>query len=182
MSLTIVRFADADIQPWRNGGGVTHELWRVPASGDFKLRMSIATVAGDGPFSMFPGVDRVLILLEGHGFDLVGTAGRRTVTLSSPCLKFSGDEVWACSLIDGPVRDFNVMVRRGLQVRVSRIGPGMLAHGECFVLALVDGVVVGRDTLNRYDLARVAARGGAAHVEAPEGGALLVSTAPVAAR
>ncbi len=178
MSLSIVRFADAAVQPWKNGGGVTHELWRVPASGEFNLRMSIATVASDGPFSVFPGIDRVLALLEGNGFGLSGPAGRRTVTLPGQSIEFAGEEEWACALLNGPVRDFNVMVQRGLSVRVSRIGAGLLPQGDCFVLALVDGIKVssawGGDTLNRYDLGRWAEIAGAAYVAAPEGGALLV--------
>lgn len=187
MSLTIVRYGDAAVQPWKNGGGVTHELWRAPASGEFNLRMSIATVAGDGPFSILPGVDRVLTLLEGSGFALAGPAGRRTVTPSSPGLEFAGEEEWECTLFDGPVRDFNVMVRRGFPVRVSRIGPGLLPPGERYVLALVDGVEVvsaawGGGTLNRYDLGRCDEIGGAVYVEAPEGGALLVEVGEVEAR
>ena len=187
MSLTIVRFGDAAVQPWKNGGGVTHELWRAPASGEFNLRMSIATVATDGPFSLFPGVDRVLTLLEGNGFALAGPAGRREVTLVGQSIEFAGEQVWECSLLNGPVRDFNVMVRRGFPVRVSRIGLGMLPRVDCFVFALVDGVEVysaacGGGTLNRYDLGRWDEIGGAAFVEAPEGGALLVSTAAAPSR
>ena len=59
--------------PWKNGGGVTHELWRTPKAGpEFDLRISIAEVAANGPFSLFPGVDRIITLLSGGGFRLAG--------------------------------------------------------------------------------------------------------------
>src|SRR5665647_2813187 len=65
--LGIVRFAELPVIPWRNGGGVTRE---VVASGgsdpqDFDWRISIADVSQSGPFSAFPGVDRVITLVEG---------------------------------------------------------------------------------------------------------------------
>ncbi|OJT17017.1 hypothetical protein BO221_47220 [Archangium sp. Cb G35] len=56
--------------PWKNGGGVTRELWKLPHPFDparFLARVSIATVGASGPFSVFPGVDRTLMILEGAG-------------------------------------------------------------------------------------------------------------------
>ncbi|MBM7325185.1 HutD family protein, partial [Agrobacterium sp. S2] len=47
--------------PWKNGGGVTTEIIVHPAKAsmaDFDWRISMANVAQDGPFSIFPGVDR----------------------------------------------------------------------------------------------------------------------------
>src|SRR5665811_1616202 len=69
--LGIVRFADLPVIPWRNGGGVTREVVASGASvasggsggsdpRDFDWRISIADVSRPGPFSAFPGVDRVI--------------------------------------------------------------------------------------------------------------------------
>ena len=56
--------------PWANGRGVTREIAvaRAPdgSSAPFLWRASMADLDGDGPFSAFPDVDRVLVLLEGE--------------------------------------------------------------------------------------------------------------------
>lgn len=44
--------------PWKNGGGETVEIAIFPADASvetFEWRISMATVANDGPFSIFPG-------------------------------------------------------------------------------------------------------------------------------
>src|SRR5665213_802608 len=57
--------------PWRNGAGVTHEIMRVPAQGEpFSWRLSLATVASNGPFSAYPGYQRAVALVDGAGFRL----------------------------------------------------------------------------------------------------------------
>src|SRR5205085_4350551 len=50
-------------QPWRNGTGVTREIARWPATGEYDIRASIADVTTDGPFSTFPGYRRWSVLL-----------------------------------------------------------------------------------------------------------------------
>ncbi|MER7604642.1 HutD family protein [Nocardioides sp. NPDC127503] len=51
--------------PWRNGLGRTRELLAGPG-----WRLSLADLAAPGPFSSFPGSDRVHLPLEG-GYTLV---------------------------------------------------------------------------------------------------------------
>jgi environmental stress-induced protein Ves len=41
--------------PWKNGGGVTRELLAWPGGGDWQVRISVAEIEADGPFSSFPG-------------------------------------------------------------------------------------------------------------------------------
>ncbi|XES00502.1 HutD family protein [Streptomyces sp. S1D4-11] len=56
--------------PWKNGGGVTREIVAWPEGadmGDFEWRVSLADVGGDGPFSAFADVDRILTMVEGGG-------------------------------------------------------------------------------------------------------------------
>ncbi|MFN9927385.1 MAG: HutD family protein, partial [Phenylobacterium sp.] len=63
MTFTLLRAADRLAVPWKNGGGITRELavWPPGASfDDFVWRVSMAEVHQDGPFSSFPGVDRIL--------------------------------------------------------------------------------------------------------------------------
>lgn len=100
---------------WKNGGGWTTELGIEPATADlndeFDWRVSIAEIEEDGPFSLFPGVERDLFLLEGAGMvlDIDGVEQRLDQPLQR--VHFSGDANVECRLIDGPTRDFNVMVR-----------------------------------------------------------------------
>eukprot|EP01035_Chromulina_nebulosa_P052956 gene52956-72284_t len=52
--------------PWRNGQGMTEEIVNFPPESslaDFDWRLSIAHVEKDGPFSVFPGVVRTILLL-----------------------------------------------------------------------------------------------------------------------
>jgi len=61
--MKILRSADHKRMPWKNGGGETVEIAISPQGAglaDFDWRVSMATVASDGPFSVFPGIDRTL--------------------------------------------------------------------------------------------------------------------------
>ena len=66
--MRLLRAADRVAVPWKNGGGVTHDVIVSPAGAtldDFDWRISIAEIARSGPFSRFPGIDRTLAVLEG---------------------------------------------------------------------------------------------------------------------
>jgi len=98
--------------PWRNGLGTTTELAREDTESGFLWRLSRADVTTDGPFSNFPGIDRILLLLSGAGLKLAFS--NRALTLNEPyaSAEFAGDEPVICTLIDGPCQDFNIMVNR----------------------------------------------------------------------
>jgi environmental stress-induced protein Ves len=110
--------------PWKNGGGVTRELLRLPAhagEADWALRISVADIAADGPFSPFAGVTRWFAVLSGHGVDLRFAGRALAVRAGDPPLRFDGADAPDCALIDGATRDLNVMVRRArADVRVTR--------------------------------------------------------------
>jgi len=66
----LIPFAGLSPVPWKNGAGSTTEIAVFPQDAgftDFDWRVSLATIGADGPFSVFPGVDRTLALVEGHG-------------------------------------------------------------------------------------------------------------------
>ncbi|WP_433548129.1 HutD/Ves family protein [Streptomyces sp. CA-294286] len=127
MSTRILRHADRPAVPWRNGGGLTREIasWPPgPGASGFAWRVSLAEVAADGPFSVFPGVDRVLTMVEGAGMALAladGTPRSRLVDARYAPQHFPGDVPTDCRLLDGPVVNLNVMHRRtsGLTVHVD---------------------------------------------------------------
>jgi environmental stress-induced protein Ves len=115
--MRLLRAADHRAMPWKNGGGTTSEIAVSPDGAgldDFDWRVSMAQVDGQGPFSLFPGVDRTLLVLDGPGFRL-DIEGRRPVFVmqNSEPLTFPADVATFGWLRGGPVLDLNVMVRRG---------------------------------------------------------------------
>ncbi|MDP2317379.1 MAG: HutD family protein [Pseudomonadota bacterium] len=140
----VVRAADRTTMPWKNGGGVTHELVREgEGAAGFGARLSIAEVAQDGPFSRFPGVDRVIVLLRGAGFHLRRADGLDVaVVRPADPFAFLGEDAWDCTLPEGPVVDFNVMTDRATcRATVAVRGPGRV-EGR-WVLPLADGAIGG---------------------------------------
>lgn len=114
------RFALADLPttPWKNGGGSTREIACCPPGADlnrFDWRVSIATIARSGPFSVFAGVDRCIVLLAGDGVALHALQAGWQHQLDNPLqpFAFSGDDAVDCTLLGGTSTDFNVMTRRG---------------------------------------------------------------------
>lgn len=114
------RFALADLTPtpWKNGGGSTREIvcWPPGAGMDsFDWRVSVATIARSGPFSVFAGVDRVIVLLEGDGVRLQSAGGiHHRLDQALQPFAFPGEEALDCTLLGGPSQDFNVMIRRSV--------------------------------------------------------------------
>jgi len=117
MGISLLRAADHRRMPWKNGGGETTEIAVFPPDAglsDFDWRVSMAKVASDGPFSIFPEIDRTLCVLEGNGIELA-IAGQGAVHLhaASEPLLFPADISVNARLTDGPITDLNVMSRRG---------------------------------------------------------------------
>lgn len=102
--------------PWKNGGGVTIEIAADPPGAgfdDFDWRVSMAEISADGPFSVFPGVDRVLAVLDGRFRLAVAGLAPAELTPASAPLQFPGDVPSFAELLTPKARDLNVMVRRG---------------------------------------------------------------------
>lgn len=128
-------------QRWRNGGGFTRELLAWPRTEAWRLRVSVADVEADGPFSSFPAVERWFAVLDGNGVELtVGSTAHRLTTDSAP-LRFSGESPTACRLIDGPTRDLNLMLRgmRGGMFAASAGQPWRPRAAQCGLFAMVAG-------------------------------------------
>lgn len=68
-----------------------------------------AEVASDGPFSLFPGLARILAVIDGDGMDLRDATGH-IVHLVPPLtpVHFSGDEPLTGTLRAGKCLDFEV--------------------------------------------------------------------------
>jgi uncharacterized protein len=122
--MRILRAGDHKRMPWKNGGGETTEIAVFPEGAglsDFDWRISMARVDGDGPFSLFPDIERTLAILEGAGIvlDVEGHAPIR-LTIDSEPHAFPADAPTSATLIDGSILDFNVMSRRGKLAHVVR--------------------------------------------------------------
>lgn len=156
--LGIVRFEEIPVVPWRNGGGVTREVVAAGDSGleDFDWRVTIADVSAPGPFSAFPGVDRVITLVEGERMDLVIDGVEHVLGLHES-LSFDGASQTSCSLPAGRTRDLNVMTRRdrrsaAVAIRdLSQTRPIAVVGHQVLVLLTGSAVVAGADG-SRADL------------------------------
>ncbi|MFK0379428.1 HutD family protein [Pandoraea sp. NPDC090278] len=119
MKLQALGPADFLKMPWKNGQGVTTELAvaRRPGEDGFDWRISTATVAVPGPFSVFAGIDRSLAIVRGGTLTL-NVEGLPDVTLTTRTAPYAfGGELAVSSTpaleADGvPIDDFNVMTRR----------------------------------------------------------------------
>ena len=123
--MEIIRYATLKAQPWRNGGGVTRQVASQPApapgqqpgptsgpDGGWDWRVSIAEVSKAGAFSAFPGMDRVLTVIEGELLLLSVDGAEHPLEKYRP-FRFSGDAESAAALPTGDIRDLNVMTRSG---------------------------------------------------------------------
>ncbi|MFF1384231.1 HutD family protein [Arthrobacter sp. NPDC058288] len=115
--MEIIRYAELRAEPWRNKGGVTRELASHPKAasaqdGAWDWRVSIAEVSEAGEFSAFPGMDRVLTVIEGELLLLTVDGAEHPLEKYRP-FRFSGDADAAGALPTGDIRDLNVITRNG---------------------------------------------------------------------
>jgi hypothetical protein len=114
MKLHRALLSQATEQAWRNAGGSTRELLAWPQVQAWQLRVSVARIDRDGPFSAYSGTDRWFAVLEGAGVRLRLPAEDLLLTAATVPVGFAGEAAPGCTLIDGPTSDLNLMMRRGL--------------------------------------------------------------------
>lgn len=136
--------------PWRNGGGYTLEVDHDGTdTRPWTWRVSIASVDTDGPFSVFEAVDRHLVVIDGNGMRLT-IDGDARAALPLRVVSFDGAATTMAELIDGPIRDLNLMVSRsGHRRRAGKLvvtdGPCSLSQVE-LVVAVSEQVTVETDS------------------------------------
>ena len=118
-----VSLADVPEMPWRNGGGVTQELLAWPQAAaaadtakpadlaEWQMRISVARIERNGPFSAYPGVERWFAVVGGEGVVLRFANRRALLTAGSEPVRFEGAAAPGCDLLDGATQDLNLMVR-----------------------------------------------------------------------
>jgi hypothetical protein len=126
--MNIVRLSQVPAEPWRNGGGTTQVLlaWRAPGSAAaWALRVSVARIETDGPFSAWPGVARHFAVLAGAGLELDWPDRVVHLTPKSEPLAFDGADPPTGRLLGGPSEDLNLMVRADAgRAHLQRLVPG----------------------------------------------------------
>jgi environmental stress-induced protein Ves len=173
-------------EPWKNGCGVTSEVAIFPPGAgfdDFDWRISMAEVAANGPFSAFPGIDRVLTVLDGAM--TLAIEGMTDVALDERARPFAfpGDVVVSAVVKHGPVRDLNVMWRRdgvGAEVERRKLdGRSTLAPSDATVLFVQTGRIAvtasaAITTLESGDALLIDASDGVLEVDAPHPSTVVV--------
>ncbi len=143
--------------PWPNGGGITDDILLDPGPAPDR-RLSLATIARDGPFSDFSGYQRVFVLATGAGVAL-HPAGAEPVRLDRPgaLYAFAGETPMACALPAGEARAFNVFTRRAAlraTVAVEAVASGARwapPLGTQFVFVLVGELGSPAGTVREHD-------------------------------
>ena len=181
-SRTLLSTADFKRTPWKNGLGWTDQIAIHPEGadlrkGDFDWCISTARVAQSANFSPFADHDRVLVVLEGagvklsHSFDESEAPECVQLPQWEP-YEFPGDVPTRCDLVDGPIQDFSVFMRKGVvsaQVQTVQIQEGEPFEWEpqgrtCFVFVAegsleIDGTNVGVGQALRIERSQSQAQG-----------------------
>ena len=111
--MRVQRFGEHRAMPWANGLGTSYEVASDRnVDGVWTWRVAIAPVVLDGPFSVMPGVDRELVVIEGNGM-VLNVDDESVKCMPGQVVRFSGDSVTIARLVDGPAVDLGLMTVRG---------------------------------------------------------------------
>jgi|SRR6185437_12018836 len=121
--MNVLREANYITVPWKNGGGLTREILKVPSDAPmFDWRLSLASIEIPGPFSTFDGYQRTLVLVRGAGVQLdFGANGQVSLRAPGQTAVFDGAWSTSCTLIDGPSTDLNLMVAKARAEADARV-------------------------------------------------------------
>lgn len=158
---------------WPNGAGWTrHIASATDADARLVWRLSIAEIARDADYSLFPGMRRHQVLLQGDGLSLtVGEGPGHRLEPPHGSICFPGDVPARCTLAGGPVHVLNLFHRTGLLHatlwRRPVVGPMYFfpGAGETWALHLL----AGRAELGEAPGSRVMERGDTAVLGAGDG-------------
>lgn len=164
--MQIIRARDLTPGRWKNGGGETTQIavWPPGASLDtFDWQINTALIGKDGPFSVFPDIDRTFTVLNGSLKLKFDDRPTRVLAPGSPPCSFPGDVPTTAELWGGPAQAFNVMTRRDKwrcsvagyrqSFRVATL-PGVAKHPRCAVV-LIDGSATVHAAATRSSLGRL---------------------------
>jgi hypothetical protein len=125
----VVAAAGLVAEPWRNGGGITREISAHSDAAGLVWRLSLAKIDRDGPFSAFPGLRRILTVVDGDGLVLDLGARRLSAQPLQP-VAFDGGATVTARLAGGPVRVLNVIWRPAAVAAAVRLWRGGAPGGD----------------------------------------------------
>ncbi|MEH7830273.1 HutD/Ves family protein [Gemmobacter denitrificans] len=153
--MRIIRFADCPPAPWKNGAGSTRELWRLEDADGMLARISVAEITGNQPFSSFPGIDRIILQLDGPAM-VLSLAGKDH-HIATP-FAFPGEAQVSCHLSgSGVAHDLNLMVRRDrfvprMELETSVAGEALDPGATAFLMLASAQLVLPGIPVERGDL------------------------------
>ena len=109
--------------PWKNGAGITTEILINPAEASLThmdWRLSMAPIKEKGAFSLFPGFDRLLTLLEGESLGL-RLEEKKVNIAPGQILAFRGEQKVEVEDFQGEILDLGLIFRRPLQAQMHSI-------------------------------------------------------------
>jgi len=140
--MRVQRFSEHLAMPWANGKGTSYEVASDrDASNQWSWRVAIAPVVEDGQFSALPGIDRLLVVIDGKGM-VLEVDGKTVESLFGQVVSFSGDAKTFTRLIDGPIVDIGLMTSRGLSTGSLSViaGAGSVIESD-LIVAIGDSVL-----------------------------------------
>jgi environmental stress-induced protein Ves len=87
------------------------------------VRLSLADIERDGPFSSYPGVSRWFAVASGAGVKLRVDGHGHSLKPDSAPFRFDGGAKVECDLLAGPAQAFNLMLQ-GREGRLERVQGG----------------------------------------------------------
>ena len=115
-----VRLEEVFPEAWRNGAGTARELLAWPHRENAKVRIALADIERDGPFSPHAGVTRWFAVVAGGGVKLRVDAHGHSLRGDAPPFRFDGGAKVECDLLAGPAQAFNLMLA-GVEGSLERL-------------------------------------------------------------
>jgi environmental stress-induced protein Ves len=159
-TLEIIRRDEFSEGRWPNGAGISWDIASAPpnvAPSEKNWRFSTALIERDAPFSMLPGVDRIITLIDGAGF-MLDVDGLDELLINRPFVPtpFPGDSPAACRVEGGASTVLNLLLARSriaAEVSVHREGAHVAVSLDCEVVllfALAGRALLTSDTLEAH--------------------------------
>ena len=149
--MILQRASERPAVPWRNGLGVQYEITcdgSLPD--DWTWRLSTADITQDVPFSSFPGVTREFCVADGNGV-VLNINGVDNRCEPGSVTTFRGDDVVVATLIDGPMRALNLMVRDGAEKKSLQLSIAGQVIDQCSVVVAIHSpslLIVDKDEIS----------------------------------
>lgn len=159
-ALEIIRKGEFTEGRWPNGAGISWDIASAPpdvAPSERDWRFATALIERDAPFSMLPGVDRIITLIDGAGF-MLDVDGLDELSINRPFVPtpFPGDSPAACRVDDGASTVLNLLLARPritADVSIRQEGAQVSASRGCeavLLFALAGRALLTSDTLEAH--------------------------------